>query len=86
MANIEGYINDLRNLVLQLHRSAGQLDDILRSIETSNETDPYYAICYIKSLITYREEMKRFAGFNNFDEQEEILWQKLISELKKESP
>jgi hypothetical protein len=80
--NIKDLIEELKGVVLDLHRSAGNLDQLIQTIEIeegapSNKEE--YLKMYIRSQGLYREDFKKARGYNELDEKEKIIWKKLIS-------
>lgn len=76
------FIGELKGVVLDLHRSAGNLDQLIQTIEfeegaPSNKED--YLKMYIRSQGLYREDFKKALGYNELDEKEKTIWEKLMS-------
>lgn len=85
--NAKKLVEELKEVMMDLHRSAGQLDDAIRSIETEiKEEDDIGRIRYfIAAQLKFREEFKDHYHYEDFDKRENDLWQKLINEYKGES-
>ncbi len=83
----ESAIKELRSVVMNLYRSAGNLDTILQSIELelddTKSSSPYTEM-FCRSKQMYREDVKNAAGFNSLDEAEAEAWSKLLEALHKE--
>ena len=84
--DIKSLLGELKEVVLALHRSAGNLDSIIIDIEDKS-TEPtvgdnfeFFKMC-IDYQKKYRRDMK-IAFYKNLDEQEEIIWQKLTEPKK----
>ena len=82
-------LDKLKEVVLNLHRSAGQLDQMIQSIELElvgrDEIDANWLMVFVKSQEAYRENFKTAKEYHIFDEKEEFYWEKLIDAIKKES-
>lgn len=81
-AKMKDLIEELKGVVLNLHRSAGNLDQLIQAIEIeegppSNKED--YLKMYIRSQGLYREDFKKALDYNKLDEKEKIIWKKLMS-------
>ena len=67
-------VNKLKDVVMNLHRSAGQLDQMIQSIEAElhgrDEVDKEWLHIFVKSQTQYREE---------------FYWEKLLQAIEKES-
>lgn len=80
-------IEELKEVMMDLYRSAGNLDEIIRSVEGTIETysnDESYISCLVKSQARYRMEYKHQTEFDKLDEKEKEIWQKLINSVKTE--
>lgn len=84
-AKVKTAIKELRDVIMDLYRSAGNLDMILQDIELqlfeSNNIDAGF-YCSCKRL--YRDTMKKEAGFNNLDTVEAEAWSKLLEAIHEE--
>ena len=82
-------VNKLKDVVMNLHRSAGQLDQMIQSIELElfgrEEIDKEYLEAFVKSQMQYRESCKTAKEFHTLDEREEFYWEKLLQTIEKES-
>lgn len=77
-------IKELKEVVLEFHRTAGKLDDIVREIESTKESGDYLSI-FIRAKRLYREDVKSQNDYKNLDKREEHAWNKLIDATKSES-
>lgn len=85
MRKINGTIEELKAIVMDLHRSAAQLDDIIQRIELDKEThNDKYHLMFVRTEQLYREDLKRVRGYSDLEERERLIWQKLLENLKKE--
>ncbi len=79
---------ELRNVVMSLYRSAGNLDTILQSIEfeldDTKSSSPYTEM-FCRSKQIYREDVKKAAGFSSLDDTEAEAWKKLLEAFSKET-
>jgi Mg2+ and Co2+ transporter CorA len=81
--NVKFAIGELKEVVMDLHRSAGRLDDIIQGIEREEaENEPFFEM-YIKAQAQYRGNIKTV--FGDLDAKETLIWEKLINLAKKES-
>ena len=82
-------VNKLKDVVMNLHRSAGQLDQMIQSIENElygrEEIDKEFLMLFVKSQEQYRESYKTACEYHILDEKEEFYWEKLIDAIKKGS-
>lgn len=80
-------IEKMKDLVMQLHRSAGNLDQMIQDIETdmNGVSNVDYLIHYIKAKQLWRTEIKRHCGFDNFAKDEAKIWNNLIKAIKEGS-
>ena len=79
--NTKTFIEELKKVVLDLHRSAGQLDEIIQSIETemeNNDSDKNYMDMYISHMLRYRLDAKDSKGYNQLETRELAIWDQLI--------
>lgn len=85
--NIKQRMDKLKEVVMDLHRSAGQLDQLIQSIEHEivgrDEIDYEYLMVFVKSQQNYRESLKSATGYDILNEKEEFYWEKLIETIKK---
>ena len=82
MAETERLIGELKNVVMELHRSAGNLDMLIREIEDQDYRDPEWLACYIASESNLRNEFIRVREWDNLIEKECSLWEALIASVK----
>ncbi|MDR1066199.1 MAG: hypothetical protein LBL35_02020 [Clostridiales bacterium] len=77
-------IEELKNAVLDLHRSAGQLDSVIQYIENEEEdaSEKEYWKMFIKVQANYRREVK--TRYGDLDEKENEIWKKLTIEMEKD--
>lgn len=82
-------VDKLKEVVMNLHRSAGQLDQMIQSIENElfgcEEIDKDFLMVFVKSQEQYRESFKTAKEYHILDEKEEFYWEKLIDAIKRES-
>ena len=81
--NVKKLIEELKEVMIELHRSAGNLDRAIREIER-DYTNTDDKLLFVKVQAKYRENSKHYL-FNNLEERENEIWQKLIFEAVKES-
>lgn len=71
-----------------LYRSAGNLDNILQSIELELDgikSDSLYTKAFCRSKRMYREDVMKAAGFSGLDNLEAEAWNKLLEAFSKET-
>lgn len=87
--DLKNQLNELKSIVLSLHRSAGQLDEIIMSIENEINNNVYadkeFLKLFIKTQCDYRNDKKFHSNLNELDVKESIIWIKLIEAVKKGS-
>lgn len=85
--NITKSLDELKTIVMALHRSAGMLDDMIQMIELEacKEGDEEYLKMYIKQLFNYRKEGKKRKGYSELDEMEADIWARLLTDAREES-
>ena len=85
--DVKNRLEELKSIVLSLHRSAGQLDEIIMSIENEINNNVYadkeFLRLFIKTQCDYRNDKKRYSDLNELDMKERIIWVKLIESAKK---
>ena len=81
--NIEKTLDELKTIVMALHRSAGQLDELIRSIEleTFGKEIDEYSIMYIRQLSEHRAQVKKCKGYSDLDEMETDIWARLLTDV-----
>lgn len=84
--NITKTLDELKTIVMALHRSAGQLDDMIQQIELDafKQTDEEYLQMFIKQCFNYRSDAKRCKGYSELDEMEADIWARLLTDAKHE--
>lgn len=82
---IKGTIEELEAVVRDLHRSAANLDNIIQSIELNEvyHNDTYHLMDVVQEA-QYRRDFKQVRKYNQLEERENLIWQKLIENLKTE--
>lgn len=80
-------LEELKAIVLDLHRSAGHLDGLIQGIEIGWEgmTDIEKEF-YLKDMLQYRLNTKRVNGYEQLETKEIEVWNNLIDTVKKERP
>ena len=81
-------VEELRRIVMCLYRSAGNLDNILQSIELEldgTKSDSLYTKAFCRSKRMYREDVMKAAGFSGLDNLEAKAWNKLLEAFSKET-
>lgn len=83
---IKKEIEELKKVVLDLHRSAGSLDDYIQMLEEELNCsgDEEYSKIFIRQIQTYRMDVKRNRGFDKLEEKENKIWQQIIDAVKEE--
>lgn len=83
--NFKQSLSELKEIVLRLHRWAGDLDSLILSIESETRNkvgfDKYFMRCFVVTQFNYRESRKQ-AEFANLDREEQEIWKKLIEATK----
>ena len=80
-------IEELKGIVLDLYRNAGDLDQWIQHLESEaadKETDPMVLKIYIQTIRRYRTEIKHNKRFSSLDAREESVWERLIIESMKD--
>ena len=71
-------VDKLKEVVMNLHRSAGQLDQMIQSIENElygrEEIDKDFLMIFLKSQEQYRNDWKTAKEYHILDEKEELYW------------
>lgn len=83
----KGAIEELRRIVMCLYRSAGNLDNILQSVELELDkarSDSLYTEMFCRSKRIYREDVAKAAGFMDLDRLEAEAWNNLLEAFSKE--
>ena len=68
----KGIIEDLKVIVLDLHRSAGDLDNMVQQmvVAANADDDEEYARIFMLSLSQYRKQFKMAHGYDNLEAKE----------------
>lgn len=84
--DINKTLDELKTIVMALHRSAGQLDELITSIEleTFGKEIDEYSIMYIRQLYENRARIKKHKGYSDLDEMEADIWARLLTDVKNE--
>ena len=85
--NIKEHIEELKEVVLELHRSAANLDEYIQMLEMelgNPVLENKYADMLTKRYQTYRMVYKHDRGFNKLDEKENDIWMQLIASVNEE--
>ena len=72
-------------MVLDLHRSAGNLDENIRMLEIEleqHEHEDEYSNIFIRQVQRYRADTKTHREYDKLDEKENDIWQQLIDAVK----
>ena len=84
--NFKESIEKMKVVVLDLMRSAANLDNILQSLESGKEEmSDLEMMYYLKTQISYREGFKKFKLIENIEDRENEIWQELIAQFAEES-
>ena len=79
-------IEELKGIVMDLHRSASQLDNTIQNIEDMDDTkDMEFVSTFIRYHCNYRNDYKMKKQYHNIEEREIDIWIKLLESLKEES-
>ena len=81
-------VEELRRIVMCLYRSAGNLDNILQSVELEldkSRSDSLYTEMFCRSKRMYREDIAKAAGFSGLDDLEAEAWNKLLEAFSEET-
>ena len=84
---IKKEIEELKKVVLDLHRSAGSLDEYIQMLENEFEQtgfDDEYSKIFARQIQQYRMDVKTRRGFNKLEEKENDIWQQLINAVDEE--
>lgn len=83
-AIVKASIDDLRDLVMELYRSAGQLDEVVRRLEEAvNEEDSVYRDATIIHWAKYREDVAEANEYYELVDIERDLLKGLVTMLSK---
>lgn len=79
-------IEELKGIVMDLHRSASQLDYAIQNIEELDGIkDMEFVSVSVKHHYNYRNDYKIHKQYHNIEERELDIWKRLIESLKEES-
>ena len=76
----EKCIEELKEVVMDLHRSAGNLDSIIQAIESEKDSSEEYVKIMIASQCNWRHGLRK----NELDKKEDIIWEQMIATFKKD--
>ena len=74
-------IEELKTIMLDMYRNASDLDQWIQQVERlmGDETiDPELLNLHIKTLLSYRMDIKLNRSYDTLDQRELIVWKKLI--------
>jgi Mg2+ and Co2+ transporter CorA len=79
--NVNNKIEDLKKIVLDMYRSAGNLDNIIQCLEQdySIEYPQEHRKMYTRIQCNYRNDFKRANNYEDFDAKEKCIWAELIN-------
>lgn len=75
-------IEELKEIVLYLHRSAGNLDEVIQNIENGKNRSGDLST-FIGVYRQYRVTCKTL-HYSNLDKRENDIWQKIVNTIKEE--
>ena len=78
---VEILLEELEELVLEIHRSAADLDYIIQSIRSEEDSDEEYFNMYVQAARELRTNNKR-ERFGNVDKSEELIWEEILEEVE----
>lgn len=85
-AQIDKRIAEMKEVILGIHRSAGELDTIVQRMENVlkriDKEDEAHAYKLFESELRHRKEMNSILGFDTLAAKEEFVWEKLIQAAK----
>lgn len=79
--NLKKSIEELKEVMMDLYRSAGTLDELIRLIEGTSEKfsdDADYMNRFMKMQARFRMDHKHNAEFDILEDRERSIWQDLI--------
>lgn len=82
---VQKEIEELKRIVIDLHRSAGSLDVIVQHLETTlseKDEDSRFFTSYIQAEKDYRRSMKEALSYDRLEEREDDVWYKLLKAIK----
>lgn len=77
-------LGELEEVMLDLYRSASNLDNVIQQIKQNEETDKEYVIAFIQNVSRFRMDIKHARRYDSLDEQENDIWKRLIASIKNE--
>lgn len=84
---IKKSIEELKEVMMDLYRSAGALDELIRLIESTSEAysdNTEYMNRFMKIQAQFRMDHKHTAGFDILEDRERLIWQDLIKATESE--
>lgn len=82
---VQKEIDELKQIVIDLHRSAGSLDVIIQHLETTlseKDEDSKFWKAYIQAERDYRRSKKETLSYDRLEEREDDVWYKLLKAIK----
>lgn len=80
MSNVKENIEKLKVIVLDLYRSAANLDNVIQDIELiEGDVSENELTCYLRAKHDYREDFKKYKFGIDLDKREEEIWNELIT-------
>lgn len=82
-------IDELKQIMLDMYRNAGELDRFIQNLEWETDgrysletspKDPEYLKMFIQAQYAYRMDQKRVCSYSSLDARENSVWQRLILE------
>lgn len=83
--NFQIAIGALKEVVLELHRSAADLDQVISLIEIEANNNPEYLKMLVESQKQYIEGKRKATGRDKIGNTEKELWKKLLAAFETES-
>ena len=83
--NTTELIEELKGVVMDLHRSASQLDDAIQSIEDVDVNGTEYMRLFVSHQYNYRNDYKIHKQYDELEEREIDIWNRLIKSLNEEN-
>lgn len=88
---MEKLIEELKQIMLDMYRNAGELDRFIQNLEYEMEKDCDFPkdSRYLKTFIQYqymlRMDQKRVCNYNSLEARETSVWERLILECDRKS-
>ena len=79
-------IEELKDIVMDLHRSASQLDDAIQAIEEVNVNDNEFMRMFVLHQCNFRNDYKIHKQYDELEKREIDIWKRLIESLKEGNP